>query len=281
MADRPKLLTAEQVEHFDEHGYLAPIDVLSPEEAAHARDQLERHEGTLGHPLGPGQRSKPHYLFTWVDAIMRNARVLDAVEDLIGPDILCWGTIFWIKEARSPSYVGWHQDLEYWGLDTDELVNVWVALSPASEASGCMSVLPGSHRERLEHIETYDADSMLTRGQELTIDVGTRTPAAMPLVPGQMSVHNGRLAHGSGPNTTDDRRVGLSMQYMPTRTKQTLVDWDTAALVRGADDYNHFEHGVSPESDLHPDAVAFHARAVAALRELIYLGAEKAAEPSV
>lgn len=281
MADTRKLLTTEQVAHFDESGYLSPLTALTPDEAARAREQLEQHEATLGHPLGPGERSKPHYLFTWVDDIMRNERILDAVEDLIGPNILCWGSIFWIKESHSPSYVGWHQDLEYWGLDTETLVNVWVALSPASEASGCMSVLPGSHHERLEHIETYDADSMLTRGQELTIDVGARTPAAMPLAPGQMSMHNGRLAHGSGPNNADDRRIGLSLQYMPTSAKQTLVDWDTAALVRGVDEYNHFDHGLRPESDLHPDAVAFHARSVAALRELIYLGAEKVSEPSV
>lgn len=153
--------------------------------------------------------------------------------------------------------------------------------SSASESAGCMSVLPVSHHEQLEHIETYHEDSMLTRGQELTIDVGERTPVAMPLEPGQFSIHNGRLAHGSGPNKTDDRRIGLSLQYIPTSASQTLVGWDTAALVRGVDDFNHFEHGSSPECDLHPDAVAFHARAVEAFRELIYAGAERQTDPSV
>lgn len=276
-----KSLTAEQIAQFRDQGFVAPVMAVGTEHAAAARASLERHEATLGHPLGPGQRSKSHYLFTWVDAIMRNDQILDAVEDLIGPNILCWGSIFWIKEANSPSYVGWHQDLQYWGLDTDDLVNVWVALSPASEEAGCMSVLPGSHRERLDHIETYHEDSLLSRGQELTIDIGERTPVAMPLEPGQMSMHNGRLAHGSSPNASDDRRIGLSLQYMPTSTKQTLVDWDTAALVRGVDEYNHFEHGSSPESDLHPDAVAFHARAQEALRELIYVGAEQTTESTV
>lgn len=275
------VLTADQVDRYREAGFLSPVTALSPEAANEARSRLERHESELGHPLGPGQRSKPHYLFTWVDEIMRNDHILDVVEDLIGPDILCWGSIFWIKEAQSPSFVSWHQDLQYWGLDTDDLVNVWVALSPAPEASGCMSVLPGSHRERLDHTETYHEDNMLTRGQEATVDLGERTPVAMPLEPGQISLHDGRLAHGSGPNSTTDRRIGLSLQYMPTSTLQTLVDWDTAALVRGVDDFNNFAHGSSPESDLHPDAVAFHARAVAALRELIYVGAERSDEPTV
>ena len=103
----------------------------------------------------------------------------------------------------------------------------------------------------------------------------------MPLAPGQFSIHNGRLAHGSSPNASDDRRIGLSLQYIPTSATQTLVEWDTAALVRGVDDFNHFEHGSSPKSDLHPDAVAFHARSVKALRELIYAGAERQTDSSV
>ena len=275
------LLTPAQVDQYRELGYISPVDVLTSDEAAAARAQLEAHEQAMGEPLGPGHRTKAHYLFTWVDDLMRNSKILDAVEDLIGPNILCWGTIFWIKEAHSPSYVGWHQDLQYWGLDTEDLVNVWLALAPASEAAGCMSVLPGSQHERLDHVETYHENNMLTRGQELTIDVGERSPVAMPLAPGQISMHNGRLAHGSGPNSTDDRRIGLSLQYMPTSAKQTLVDWDTAALVRGVDEFNHFEHGPQPESDLHPDAVAFHRKATKALRELIYAGAERQVPPTL
>lgn len=269
------MLTSKQVAQYREQGFCSPVSVLSELQASEARGRLEAHEATLGHPIDAGQRTKSHYLFPWVDDLMRDDRVLDAVEDLIGPDILCWGSIFWIKEAESKSFVGWHQDLQYWGLETTDLVNVWIALSPATTSSGCMSVLPGSHLERLDHIETYDKDSLLTRGQELTIDIAERSPVTMELEPGQMSMHNGRAAHGSGPNSTDDRRIGLSFQYMPTSARQTLVDWDTAALVRGVDDYNHFEHGPRPESDLHPDAVAFHKRAAAALRDLIYLGAEQ------
>ena len=281
MTNDGKILTAAQIEQYRESGFCSPVRVLPADEAAATRALLEAHEASSGGPIGPAQRTKSHYLFTWVDALMRNDKVLDAVEDLIGPNILCWGSIFWIKEAQSPSYVGWHQDLQYWGLDTDDLVNVWVALSPASEEAGCMSVLPGSHRERLDHVETYHEDNLLSRGQELTIDIGTRTPVAMPLEAGEMSVHNGRLAHGSGANSTGDRRIGISFQYMPTSTRQTLVDWDTAALVRGTDEYGHFEHGTSPESDLHPDAVAFHAKAAQALRELIYVGAERSVESTV
>lgn len=281
MTSDGKALTGAQIDQYRTMGFLSPVAALSTTEAAAARASLETHEANLGHALGADQRTKTHYLFTWVDDIMRNDRILDAVEDLIGPDILCWGSIFWIKEPQSASFVSWHQDLQYWGLETSDLVNVWVALAPASEAAGCMSVLPGSHREQMNHVETYNEDNLLSRGQELSFDASEYTPQSMPLQPGEISLHNGRLAHSSGPNTTDDRRIGLSLQYMPTSAKQTLAGWDTAALVRGVDTYNHFEHGPRPQADLHPDAVAFHARAAAALRELIYVGAEQLDSPTL
>ncbi|MEM8923862.1 MAG: phytanoyl-CoA dioxygenase family protein [Actinomycetota bacterium] len=274
----PKHLTDAQVDHFRQRGYLAPLDLLTPNEAAEARAKLEAYEAETGGPIGGAERAGGHLLWPWVDQLMRHETLLDAVEDLIGPDILCWNSVFWIKEAGSPSYVGWHQDLEYWGLDNDDLVNVWIALSNASDDAGAMSVIPGSHTELLDHDETYNADNMLTRGQELKIDVAEREVASMALDAGQMSMHSVRLAHGSGPNTTDDRRIGLSLQFMPTRTKQILVDWDFASLVRGTDDYGHFELAPRPEEDFDPVSVEFHQRAGLALRELLYKDAERPAE---
>lgn len=269
-----KALTEEQIRLYHDDGYVFPVTALSREEAAEARAKLETHEASLQHPIGPLERSKSFLLFTWVDQIMRNERLLDAVEDVIGPNILCWNTIFWIKEAHTPSYVGWHQDLKYWGLDNGELVSVWLALSPANETSGCMSVLPGSHMELLEHRETYNHDNMLTRGQELTIDIEGREVVSMPLEPGEASFHNVKAAHGSGPNRSADRRIGLSMHYMPTHTRQTISNWDSAALVRGVDDFNHFEHCPRPTRDFDPEMIAFHEKASKALRKIVYDGAQ-------
>lgn len=274
----PRRLTNEQIRTYNDQGFIAPVDLLTPVEVTDARSKLDAYEASTGGPLSGPHRTGGHLLWTWVDELMRHERLLDAVEDLIGPNILCWNSIFWIKEAGSPSYVGWHQDINYWGLDNDDLVNVWIALSPANEASGCMQVLPGSHRETFEHDETYAADNMLTRGQDLAIDIGDREVATMALAPGQMSMHNVRLAHGSGPNTTDDRRIGLSLQYIPTRTRQTLIEKDSAALVRGSDEYGHFEIAPRPRHDFDPETVAFHERAGVALRELLYQGAEPPAE---
>jgi len=143
--------TYDEIDCYRRNGWLSPFDLLTVDEAAGARAALEAHEASLGGDLGPVLRSGSHMLLPWVDDLMRHPRLLDAVEDLIGPDLLCWNSIFWIKEPGSASYVGWHQDFEYWGLDDDRLVSVWIALSPASEAAGCMSVLPGSHRSSMGH----------------------------------------------------------------------------------------------------------------------------------
>ena len=140
-----KHLSSKAVAQFQQAGYLYPVSIITEAEANRYRASLEAYEQKLGHPVQGPQRTKPHLLFKWVDDLMRNDGILDAVEDLIGPDLLCWNTLFWIKEPGSTSFVSWHQDSQYWGLDTDKLVTVWVALSPSTEKSGCMRVLPGSH----------------------------------------------------------------------------------------------------------------------------------------
>ena len=272
----PKLLDAAAIKQYREDGYYFPLPVLSDEEVAWNRTQLEEFETEQGHPLQGPQRSKSHLLFKWVDDLMRHAKILDAVEDLIGPDILCWNTLFWIKESGSESFVSWHQDLNYWGLDNSELVTVWLALSPASLESGCMRVLPRSHLEELmPHQDRYDDANMLTRGQEVAVDVDETKAVAMPLKAGEVSVHNVRVAHASGPNLSADRRIGLSLHYIPTKTKQKVGGWDSAALVRGEDRFGHFNIAPQPVRDMDPDSVAFHARATDKLREILFADAEK------
>ena len=271
-----KLLDRGAIDQYREEGYYFPIDVLDGDEVAANRARLEAFEAGQGQPVHGPQRSKSHLLFKWVDDLMRHPRILDAIEDLIGPDILCWNTIFWIKEAESPSFVSWHQDVRYWGLDTSELVTAWVALSPATEDSGCMRVLPGSHREEvLPHRDEYHDDNLLTRGQEIAVDVDESKTVSMALAPGQASLHNVSLAHASGPNRTDDRRIGISMHYISTRTRQTAGEWDSAALVRGEDRYGHFQIAPVPQRDFDPDALAFHERASGALRDILFRDAER------
>jgi non-heme Fe2+,alpha-ketoglutarate-dependent halogenase len=269
----PKCLTEDQVAQYRREGYVFPVGMLDENEAASYRQRLEDFESAQGEPLSGALRNKSHLLFRWVDDLMRNDSVLDVVEDLIGENLLCWNTLFWIKEPRSEAYVSWHQDLNYWGLDTDDLITVWLALSPATLESGCMSVLPRSHKgELMPHADEYRDENMLTRGQEITVEVDESETVAMPLRAGEASLHNGRLAHSSTPNGSADRRIGLSLHYMPTTTRQIIGDWDSAALVRGEDAHGHFTHTPRPEKDFDPATVAFHDKAATAVRDILFHG---------
>ncbi len=267
-------LSQQQVELFRRDGYIFPVNILDVHEAADLRRRLEAREALQGGRIEPGQRAKSHLLFKWLDDLIRDPRILDPVEQLIGPNILCWNTIFWIKDVGSKSFVSWHQDNRYWGLSSPEVVTAWLALSPASLESGCMRVMPGTHiGDVLPHEDKYDDANMLTRGQEITEGVDDDHAVHMPLEVGQMSFHNYRLAHASGANNAPDRRIGVSMHFMPTDTQQIVGEWDSAALVRGEDTFENFAPTPIPEMDFDPVAKAFHVRAQKAQSDVLYTGA--------
>jgi chlorinating enzyme len=268
-------LTASEVEQYRRDGYVCPVPVMSAAEASGLRRQLEAVEARQGGKLEAVQRSRTFLLFKWLDDLIRDPRVLDPVEQLIGPDILCWSTIFWIKDAGSKSFVSWHQDNTYWGLSSRNVITAWFAISDASVDAGCMKVMPGSHvGETLSHEDTYDENNMLTRGQSIG-GLDESRAVYMPLRAGEMSLHNYCLAHGSGPNVSPDRRIGVSMHFMPPGTKQVVGAWDCAALVRGEDRFGNFALAPQPVKDFDPVGVAFHAKAAKAMRDVLYAGAEK------
>jgi ectoine hydroxylase-related dioxygenase (phytanoyl-CoA dioxygenase family) len=268
----PKRLSTEAVERYRKDGFYFPVRVINEREAAAARAKLEAAEASLSEALKGALRHKPHLLFTWLDAIVRNPAVLDAVEDVIGPNILCWSSLFFTKAARSKTFVSWHQDLTYWGLSAPDVVTAWIALSPSTVASGAMRVIPGSHLgEQIPHRETFAPDNMLTRGQEVMVEVDERLAVDIVLAPGEMSLHHVKLVHGSGPNLSDDRRIGFAIRYLPPHVRQ-LVDRDSALLVRGIDEHRHFAPERSPRADLEPEALAQHAEVAAQHARILYAG---------
>ena len=254
----PKLLPKGAKEAFARDGYWFPVRVMDAAEAAAYRARLEAYERAAGGPIASNMRHKVHLLFTWASALVRHPRILDAIEDLIGPDILCWTTNFFIKEPRDPAFVSWHQDSTYWGLEPHDVVTAWLALSDAPVESGAMKFLPGSHlRDQIPHRDTYHRDNLLTRGQEVAVEVDERQAIDVPLKAGEISLHHIRLVHGSKPNTTGNRRIGLAIRYIPTYVRQTKVA-DSATLVRGVDRYGHFEPEPAPTADLDDAALRAH-----------------------
>ena len=220
------------------------------------------------------QLNHTHVIFRFAYRIATHPRILDAVEAVLGPDILIWGSTFFIKPPHGANFVSWHQDLRYWGLDGDAEVSAWVALTPATEASGCMRFVPGSHKgELLAHSDTFAEDNLLTRGQEAAVDVKDEETVPVPLAPGQASLHHGKLLHRSGPNRSDERRIGFAINYISPHMRQVVAREDFAMLARGTDRFGHFRLVPPPSEDLSKEALAWHLRVHAAQNEALYHGA--------
>jgi ectoine hydroxylase-related dioxygenase (phytanoyl-CoA dioxygenase family) len=270
-----KVLDAAAIAQFRRDGLYAPVQVASGEEARRLRAQLEAGETDHGGPFKGAVRYKSHLLFKWLSDFIRKKSVLDPVEDILGPNIMVWSTDWWVKEANSPSYVSWHQDSQYWGLDSSKLITLWVALSPSNVASGCMRYLLGSHLgPDLPHRETYHDDNMLTRGQEITEGIDEAKAVNVELDPGEGSIFAFRIAHASHPNRSADRRIGLAIRFIPPDARQIRSDHDSAALVRGVDTHGHFELEPEPEYDFDPLAVEFHRWSEEERRKILYHGTD-------
>lgn len=271
----PKVLSAAEVAAYREKGYHFPVDVLSPAEVTDCRRQLETYEKSTGGPIQGGMRHRSHVLFPWINKLIRHPKILDAVEDVLGPNLYCWNTSFFIKEARDPGYVSWHQDATYWGLSSPDVMTVWVALSPANKVSGCMKFIAGTHKTQVKHEDTFHSDNLLSRGQEIAVEVNEDEAVYAELKTGQASLHHVLLFHGSAPNRSDDRRIGLAIRYIPTYVKQAVGSRDWATLVRGTDTYGYFEPEPAPKFDLDPDTVAFHKMVTEEQVKVLYRGTDK------
>jgi non-haem Fe2+, alpha-ketoglutarate-dependent halogenase len=265
----PKKLTSEQITGYERDGYVCPVDGFSTERARAWRERMEAFERAQGQKMTRGHNFKPHLLFPWVDEIVHAPEVLDAVEDLIGPDIRLFHLTVWPKDAGSGAYVSWHQDATYFALEPACHVTAWVALTDAPVEAGCMEVVPGSHKlGQLPHAELQDTENLLSRGQQLAVDVDRGRTAFMPVKAGQFSLHHTYLVHNSRPNHYHDRRIGLGISYVPTSARCTARNRVTAMLVRGKDVYGNFDDERRPVEEAGPAERAFHAEAEARFRAM-------------
>lgn len=255
---------------FRRHGYLTPLEGLGAERTGFYRDALLRccAEGVRAESEAgirqPQTRVKPYLLFPWAAALVRERAILDAVSAVIGPDIMVFHTTIWWKAAGSEGRVPWHQDATYFGLAPHEHVTAWVALTDSLPESGCVRVLPGSHRMgQRPHADRKDPSLMLSRGQSLVdaIDEGAAVP--MALRAGQFSLHDTLAFHASAPNMAGYDRIGVGISYIPTRVRHIGETRLSATLVAGVDRYGHFDHEAAPVGELDAAAVAAHEDSIA------------------
>lgn len=270
----PRILTQQQIDTFWKDGCVFPIRVMSEEKALEIRERLEAFEKSTGGPLKGDLRHKSHLLFSWLGDLVRQEKIVDAIEDLYGPNLLCWTSNFFIKEASNPAFVSWHQDSTYWGLDRPDVVTAWIAFTESNAANGAMGFIPGTHtQDQIPHRDTFAKDNLLTRGQEVAVDVDDKDAVTITLRPGEMSLHHVRLVHGSPPNPSNDRRIGFAIRYIPTSVAQVAGE-DMATLVRGVDNHHHFELEPKPERDMDPAFVKLHREITERTAQILYRGTQ-------
>lgn len=248
-----KNLSLEQVRQYRADGFLFPVDALSPSEVQQYRESLAVTERRLGGSLMQVDRKfrgNLHLLCRWVDELARHPAIVDAVEDLLGPDILLYTSRWFIKEPHTGEVAAWHQDSTYFGLRPYDHVTAWVALSNVSRAAGPVEFAVGSHiRGQLLQQSNVVKNSVNTAGQIIVEWFDQSQIEAAVLAPGQFSLHHTCVVHQSGPNASDERRVGLALSYIPTRTRHVGIRQMPASLVRGEDRYGHFDLQPAPSED--------------------------------
>ena len=271
----PKHLTQDQVDSYYRDGFLSPVDILSLEEANRFRAALEAAEARWSQALAGAGRNNAHLVLGCLDEITHHPRILDAVEDLIGPDILVYGSVLFIKEPNDPGFVSWHQDATYMGIDPFVGVTAWLALSESNETSGCMRMVPGTHTDEIRaHTDTFGEQNLLTRGQTIA-DVDETQAVDLVLKPGQLSFHHPKVVHASRPNRGSDRRIGFVIQsYLQPVSRQTICD-TYAQLARGVDTHKNFDLAARPSGNMHNEDVALRDRVNEQWSEILYHGSEQ------
>jgi non-heme Fe2+,alpha-ketoglutarate-dependent halogenase len=248
---------------YREQGFSFPFCVMSPDEAARLLHRLDAVEPSAVAGVAHPWYYKSYLLFTWLDALVRNARVLDAVECIVGEDIICISCDIWRKSAGETRHISWHQDASYWNFEPPSIVTAWIALTEVTLDNGCMRFLPGSHNGGLRaHRDTFASDNMLSHGQ--TVQMATDETRAVPVVlqAGEFSLHHCLLAHASAPNLSQCDRVALCVRYAPGGLRQTDGPSVSAMAVRGALTGNLIVEQ-APTNDLSPGAIEQHTRLLA------------------
>lgn len=271
----PKILSRQQIEQYREQGFLSPVDVMPEAEALGYARQLQEAERAFPQALNAENRNNPHLAFKFLDELVHHPVILDAVEDLIGPDFALWGSVLFIKEPETRHYVSWHQDATYVGISPHDYVTPWLALTPSNRETGCMSMIPGSHRGEVKsHLETFHDDNILTRGQAIQ-DIDASVAVDLILQPGQMSLHHCKVIHGSQPNRSRQRRSGFAIQgYMPAGARQYLGAnyW---LPIRGSFMQPDFIELGRPAADMDPAAIAERQRVNENWADILYQGASQ------
>ena len=276
-------LTSDQLHSYREDGFAKPLRAFSPERAVELRENIERIErecADADKPIDINQyfRVNGQIVIPLLYEMTRTEAVLDAIEGVLGPNLLVWSCELFIKEAGSEKIVSWHQDMTYWGMGgSDKQATAWIAITNVSEEAGCMRFVPGSHKQQLiPHIDKFSEDNLLSRGQEVAVVVDEDDAVLDDLAPGEMSIHHGRIFHASGPNRSSDRRIGVAIRYVAPDLERSASGRDFATLVRGVDKCGNWINAAPPMKLLGESEMATYNLIMEAQASILGEGAEQA-----
>ena len=268
-------LSSDQLKQYQDKGFISPINIFSKDKALEIRNEIELIEKKIPKELEKSGRYNAHLISPLLDEVTHNSKILDAVQSLIGKNILVCGTTLFIKNPNEKGFVSYHQDAKYIGLEPHNWVTAWVAITDSNEKNGCMRVWSGSHKDNLkEHDQKFNEGNLLTRGQTVNnVPLGETTP--LILKAGQMSLHHPTVVHGSDLNRSSDRRIGFVIQsYIGSNVKQVFGK-NSVQLARGIDEFNYHEKIGRPSSLMNKNDIKLKKKENDNLQEIFYKGSNK------
>ena len=268
-------LSLEEINQYKQDGYIAPIDVLTKNEAEEIKKEIEYIEKKWPNEIEGLGRNYVHLISPVLDKVSHNSKILDAVESIIGKDILVCGTTLFIKNPDKKGFVSFHQDAKYIGLEPHNWVTGWLAVTDANEENGCMRMLKGSHKKDLKfHDQKFDENNLLTRGQTIeNILINETTPVILKA--GQLSLHHPTIIHGSGLNKSKERRIGFAIQsYIGTNVDQVLGKI-YVQQARGNDTFKFHEHVKRPTELMNENDIITRKKANEELSKIFYSGSKQ------
>ena len=268
-------LSSNQLKQYKDEGFVSPINIFSKEKAKEIRNEIELIEKRIPKELEKSGRYNAHLISPLLDEVTHNPKILDAVQSLIGEDILVCGTTLFIKNPNEKGFVSYHQDAKYIGLEPHNWVTAWVAITDSNEKNGCMRMWSGSHKDNLrDHDQRFNEDNLLTRGQTVK-NVTKEKTTPLVLEAGQMSLHHPTVVHGSELNNSNDRRIGFVIQsYIGTNVKQVLGK-NSVQLARGKDEFNYHKKIGRPQNLLEKKDIRLKKQENDNLQEIFYKGSDK------
>ena len=268
-------LSLEQINQYKEDGYIAPIDVLTKNEAEEVKKEIEYIEKKWPNEIEGLGRNYVHLISPVLDKVSHNSKILDVVESIIGKDILVCGTTLFIKNPDKKGFVSFHQDAKYIGLEPHNWVTGWLAVTDSNEENGCMRMLKGSHKKDLKfHDQKFDENNLLTRGQTIeNVPINETTPVILKA--GQLSLHHPTIIHGSGLNKSKERRIGFAIQsYIGTNVDQVLGKI-YVQQARGNDTFKFHQHVKRPTELMNENDIITRKKANEELSKIFYSGSKQ------